>query len=125
MRYFGFILGALFNLSGIVGLAAVYRDFSFQQFVIGLCLIVIGILTMMAAKTRYKGGLLSIIGVLFSFFGLIAISIEIDSIIGSTQKSVYAGLALGIILILTGIILLRLGHRRHLRLVKQGYSNKS
>jgi predicted outer membrane lipoprotein len=32
MRYFAFILGALLNLSGIVGLAAVYRHFSFQQF---------------------------------------------------------------------------------------------
>jgi uncharacterized membrane protein YidH (DUF202 family) len=125
MRYFAFILGALLNLSGIVGLVAVYRQFSFQQFVIGMSLIVIGILTMMAAKIRYKGGLLSIIGVVFLFFGLIAVSIEIDSIIGSAQRSVYSGLVLGIILILAGILLLRQGHRRHLRLVKQGYGNKS
>jgi uncharacterized membrane protein YidH (DUF202 family) len=125
MRYFAFILGALLNLCGIVGLAAVYRQFSFQQFVIGMSLIVIGILTMMAAKIRYKGGLLSIIGIIISFFGLIAISIEIDSIIGSAQRSVYAGLVLGIVLILAGVMLLRQGHRRHLRLISQGHGNKS
>jgi len=125
MRYFAFILGALLNLSGIVGLAAVYRHFSFQQFIIGISLIVIGILTMMAAKIRYKGGVLSIIGVVLLFLGSIEISIEIDSIIGSAQKSVYEGLVLGIILTLTGIILLRLGHRRHLRLVRQAHANKS
>ncbi len=125
MRYFGFVLGALLNLAGIVGLAAVYRDFSLSQFVIGLCLIVIGILTMTAAKIRYKGGLLSAIGVVFSFLGLIAIAREIDSIIRGTNDSVYTGLVLGIILILGGIILLRLGHRRHLRLITQGDANKS
>ena len=125
MRYFTFILGALLNLSGIVGLAAVYRHFSFQQFIVGISLIVIGILTMMAAKIRYKGGVLSIIGVVLLFLGSIEISIEIDSIIASAQRSVYFGLVLGIILTLTGIILLRLGHRRHLRLVRQGHGNKS
>ena len=125
MRYFGFILGALLNLSGIVGLAAVYRDFSFQQFVIGMALIVIGILTMVAAKIRYKGGLLSIIGVVLSFLGLIAISIELDSIIRSAQRSVYAGLILGIVLTLAGTVLLRQGHRRHLRLLGQGHGNKT
>ena len=125
MRYFTFILGALLNLSGIVELAAVYQHLSFQQFIVGISLIVIGILTMMAAKIRYKGGVLSIIGVVLLFLGSIEISIEIDSIIGSAQRSVYFGLVLGIILTLTGIILLRLGHRRHLRLVRQGHDNKS
>ena len=108
-----------------MGLAAVYRHFSFQQFVIGMSLIVIGILTIMAAKIHYKGGVLSIIGVVVLFFGLIAVSIEIDSVIASAQRSVYAGLVLGITLTLAGIILLRLGHRRHLRLARQGHANKS
>jgi uncharacterized membrane protein YidH (DUF202 family) len=125
MRYFVFILGALLILFGIVGLAAAYhyQNFSFQQFTIGISLVVIGILTMMAAKIRYRGGLLSIIGILFLFYGLVAVA-DIDSIVSSWQRSAYVGIVWVIILISIGIILLTLGHRRHVRLVKQKPGNK-
>ncbi len=90
--------------------------------VLWLSFLVVGILSIVTARTRYRGGSPTVIGACMVIFGLISGSIVIEAFILGNTRPMVLDIALPVGILLAACFLFRAGHQLHRYRTKEDFA---
>ncbi len=118
------IIGFVFILFGAVGFAVAVEEFGSdepQNLILGpvasAMFITIGLLIFRAVKVKYQFTLSIVMGTGLVFFGFAVVAIELENLITGKPGELIVGLIVAAVFLISGVLLIRAGHRRHLEAI--------